>query len=712
MRITCPNCTAHFDIPNELLGKKGRALKCASCTHSWFQTAAVESMELAAIMGEEYAAQARASGGAVQRAAGGAPQPAGAAAASLQPAAVAIQRTAGAAVQMRSAPSPAAPGAGPRLQVVPGSAGSVPGAGAPMPPGAVSLMNREQAARGGPQPPVQSLVQRNQAPGAQPQMAPLGVPGAPRPAGVGAPLPGVSIRGQVGAGAVGQSAVSWVQPHPPPGAVPGASGGAPGNQAQAPKQGRPMPPGVQGAPVMPGAPGQGAVSWLQPPAGAAGAPGGRQAAPGQPMPGQPVPGRPMPAGVPGGPVAVALGQSVRGQVGPAPAGQAAVSIRQDAAHAAPGAPAVSLLTGQVAVPGQAATSIRDGATHAAPGAPAVSLMSGEIVAPGQGSHSLIDGKVQAGQPGQSMAAPAATGNAAQPPAPGQAPGAAGAAANGGTAKPEAELKAGEAKAAKEDPKLVAGESKPKKEDPKLVAGETKTPKEDPKIVAGETKTPKEDPKLVAGESKPKKDDPAGAAGEDDELVDPNADRPNFGTATDEADELSSEDAADDAFASVAARAGGGEAKAKRDRKPVDPAYLTVAIMGLAVVSLAGMVWLGRGIMLEIWPGIAGFYESVGIEAAKPGDGLRLAESSKSLRRINGIETLVVQGFISNISDVPRTVPNLRLELYDAKVAVIQDSSLKAPIGLLDPGATVDFEIRLELPQLNMATGGYAVVWEQ
>ena len=58
MRITCPNCTASFEIPTELLGKKGRSLKCASCGHSWYQTPHVETIDLAEIMGQEYAARA------------------------------------------------------------------------------------------------------------------------------------------------------------------------------------------------------------------------------------------------------------------------------------------------------------------------------------------------------------------------------------------------------------------------------------------------------------------------------------------------------------------------------------------------------------------------------------------------------------------------------------------------------------------------------
>ncbi len=50
MRITCPNCTAGFEIPTELLGRKGRSLKCATCGHSWFQAAVIDEIDLADVL--------------------------------------------------------------------------------------------------------------------------------------------------------------------------------------------------------------------------------------------------------------------------------------------------------------------------------------------------------------------------------------------------------------------------------------------------------------------------------------------------------------------------------------------------------------------------------------------------------------------------------------------------------------------------------------
>ncbi|MFL2771283.1 MAG: zinc-ribbon domain-containing protein, partial [Rhodospirillaceae bacterium] len=57
MRITCPNCTAGFEIPTALLGKKGRSLKCATCSHAWFQTAVVDEIDLAEVLAQAPAAE-------------------------------------------------------------------------------------------------------------------------------------------------------------------------------------------------------------------------------------------------------------------------------------------------------------------------------------------------------------------------------------------------------------------------------------------------------------------------------------------------------------------------------------------------------------------------------------------------------------------------------------------------------------------------------
>jgi hypothetical protein len=490
-------------------------------------------------------------------------------------------------------------------------------------------------------------------PGANIVTAALGAPTSPAQAQAAA-LAGQSLRGQAGsAPAPGQAAVSWMNP-----------------------QGQVVPPGTPGAvPVA------------------------------------------MPPGMHGGVGAAPLpGQSLRGQAGAQDGpGEAAVSWMKPGAPGMPGAP------------GQAMT---DQGLPAGPGAAAVSQISNEIIAPGQGARSLLDGSEIAapgqpiqggapggpGQPGQSMLdnAGASGGPGAQP---GQAMPDAGASGGPG-AGPQGVAAA--AAAVDDDGLQLKASGGPgagpgaKKTEAEFVAGAAGGPK-----AASEFKTDAAK-KLEAGASGGPGGKSAAAAAaalgtdEDDELVDPDADRPNFGSADDEGADEDAAENADDGFAQIAARAGGGhggQVTPVKIRKPLDPAYTTALMMSGFVGIIIATLWFARAELAKVVPQIQALYDTVGVEAPKPGDGLSIAESSKRLQRIGGIETLVVRGYVANIGDIPRTVPGLRLELYNEKREVIQAETANTPAALLDPAASAEFEIRLELPQLALAKGGYAVVWD-
>ena len=47
MRIACPNCSAHFDVPDDAIPKDGRKLRCSRCQHKWHQLPITENNELA-----------------------------------------------------------------------------------------------------------------------------------------------------------------------------------------------------------------------------------------------------------------------------------------------------------------------------------------------------------------------------------------------------------------------------------------------------------------------------------------------------------------------------------------------------------------------------------------------------------------------------------------------------------------------------------------
>src|SRR6056300_572816 len=47
MRLTCPNCTAQYQVPADAIPENGRDVQCSACEHTWFQSGAPDDMTLA-----------------------------------------------------------------------------------------------------------------------------------------------------------------------------------------------------------------------------------------------------------------------------------------------------------------------------------------------------------------------------------------------------------------------------------------------------------------------------------------------------------------------------------------------------------------------------------------------------------------------------------------------------------------------------------------
>ncbi|MCB1313137.1 MAG: zinc-ribbon domain-containing protein, partial [Sedimentitalea sp.] len=52
MRLTCPNCEARYEIPDEVIPLDGRDVECSNCGRIWFQTHA-DHPEATAADGED-----------------------------------------------------------------------------------------------------------------------------------------------------------------------------------------------------------------------------------------------------------------------------------------------------------------------------------------------------------------------------------------------------------------------------------------------------------------------------------------------------------------------------------------------------------------------------------------------------------------------------------------------------------------------------------
>jgi predicted Zn finger-like uncharacterized protein len=45
MRLTCPNCGAEYEVPDDAIPEAGRDVQCSNCGHTWFETGAAEQTQ-------------------------------------------------------------------------------------------------------------------------------------------------------------------------------------------------------------------------------------------------------------------------------------------------------------------------------------------------------------------------------------------------------------------------------------------------------------------------------------------------------------------------------------------------------------------------------------------------------------------------------------------------------------------------------------------
>ncbi|MEO5375471.1 MAG: zinc-ribbon domain-containing protein [Alphaproteobacteria bacterium] len=123
----------------------------------------------------------------------------------------------------------------------------------------------------------------------------------------------------------------------------------------------------------------------------------------------------------------------------------------------------------------------------------------------------------------------------------------------------------------------------------------------------------------------------------------------------------------------------------------------VLVLLVLLGGAAGGAWYKRDMILERWPEVAGVMEMLHLPVASPTSMLQVKDIVADRFAKNGVDILVVKGIITNTSDQPRPVPKLRLGLYDAANALIQETDGQALNATLPPGESTRFTIQLEHP---------------
>lgn len=139
--------------------------------------------------------------------------------------------------------------------------------------------------------------------------------------------------------------------------------------------------------------------------------------------------------------------------------------------------------------------------------------------------------------------------------------------------------------------------------------------------------------------------------------------------------------------------------------------IVLMAMPALLVAIGGGLYFARGLVVDLWPAAAAYYGMVGLSVDSLGRGLTFRDSRSDYEVEGEIDVLVVSGVIANVSESPKSVPNIRVALFDADGNDIQSVVVPPRKATLKKGDVMGYRARIKEPS-PLARGAQATWTEE
>lgn len=127
------------------------------------------------------------------------------------------------------------------------------------------------------------------------------------------------------------------------------------------------------------------------------------------------------------------------------------------------------------------------------------------------------------------------------------------------------------------------------------------------------------------------------------------------------------------------------------KRLIAPAIIIVAIGAI----VAGLI-VGRPYVVALWPAANDYlYDLIGLHVAVPGDGLERKITRTAVETVANVDHVIATGFVTNVSDKEQPIPEVLVQLLDAKIQVLDTKTVKLEKTSLQPGETLQFKAVFE-----------------
>ena len=125
--------------------------------------------------------------------------------------------------------------------------------------------------------------------------------------------------------------------------------------------------------------------------------------------------------------------------------------------------------------------------------------------------------------------------------------------------------------------------------------------------------------------------------------------------------------------------------------------IVLILLALAFIGAAVFAFVAKDVVFEFYPPAKQMYIDFGLYEPEPGEGLSPQDIKPSRDLRSGVEYLIVEGKVVNITDKPIAVPPLRVSLTNPEGKVLASKIIELGKAELQAGETMPFKAEFENP---------------
>jgi len=118
---------------------------------------------------------------------------------------------------------------------------------------------------------------------------------------------------------------------------------------------------------------------------------------------------------------------------------------------------------------------------------------------------------------------------------------------------------------------------------------------------------------------------------------------------------------------------------------------------ISFLVLVGSLFVGREVIIGMWPGSRDIYAMAGLDVTIPGEGLAIRDYTARRETRDGSSFMIIEGKVTNVTDLDRAIPPIRVSLLNPLKKQLMTVVVQPEKAILPAADSITFKAEFENP---------------